>query len=397
MFEVYATRWDRAGVIAHLIPARGLSFSMPLSDHGEASFSATVEPGRSFWRSSLGGPRSGVLIAESQVSGPSIPVWAGRLKNESEQAERTFSFNCQEWGSALDWFPAIEDTWTGVRDTEMWLDILARVQAIPGQDLGIIPAPHTPGTAVSNRTVEPWDNRTAGSVLAEMTSAEGGPDWYVTIGGTKKNPQRLAVVGDQLGDREGRTLLHYVEDTADAPVPSSSPSSVRLLSALFPGQGPVMSSGQIGRRGGNVLSCLRTQDSDKSATAYREIGEGQEKAQIRETVVSDSLVDAGWPLITRFADRSTVTKRETLRRHGRADLAASAGVSTGYALVTQGSRPDWRKVPRGSVVQAVLDTDRYAGPRPLRMTPRLLNMTVAVPDDGGLEQVRWDIAETLEV
>jgi len=43
-WEVYATRWDSNFIVEELIPARGLEFTMPLSDHGECSFSATVEP-----------------------------------------------------------------------------------------------------------------------------------------------------------------------------------------------------------------------------------------------------------------------------------------------------------------------------------------------------------------
>ena len=53
VFEVYATRWDDGHIIEELIPARGLEFTLPLSDHGDAAFSATVEPGRSWWRAAL--------------------------------------------------------------------------------------------------------------------------------------------------------------------------------------------------------------------------------------------------------------------------------------------------------------------------------------------------------
>jgi hypothetical protein len=45
-YEVYATRFDSTGIVDELVPARNLSFSFPLSDHGEASFDATVEPGK---------------------------------------------------------------------------------------------------------------------------------------------------------------------------------------------------------------------------------------------------------------------------------------------------------------------------------------------------------------
>jgi hypothetical protein len=92
-YTVWATRWDDTRIINE-IPARGLSFSMPLSDHGECSFSATVEPGRSDWRPSVAPPMSGVLIARDGV-----PVWQGRIVSERQDGLRSFSFQCREWGS----------------------------------------------------------------------------------------------------------------------------------------------------------------------------------------------------------------------------------------------------------------------------------------------------------
>lgn len=398
MFEVYATRWDSSRIVSQIIPARGLSFSFPLSDHGDSSFSATVEPGRSFWRSSLGGPASGCLIAESQDQGPSLPIWGGRLKNESEQDDRAFTFQFGEWGSFLNRFPAIADTWpASTFDVDMYLDILARVQAVSGQNLNITGIPTGAKTVRSTRTVNEWENRNAGDVLAEIASAQGGPEFYYPVGGTLANPQRYAVVGERLGDPQARFVLEYVENTPDPTQPPTAPT-VALLSQLFPGTAPRMSSGRLGRRGGNVLAVYRTQDADKGGTVAREIGSGDEAAQIRYNAEATGLLAAGWPRVTTNFDRSSVTNANTLARHGQADLAAMAGIPTGWSLVTRGKRPDWRQVVsnRGSMVRVELDTDRYATRRPLVFEARVLNVTVAVPDDGGDEQVRWDISTVLQ-
>ena len=101
MFEVYATRWNDAHVVEELIPARGLEFSLPLSDHGEAAFSATVEPGRSFWRPALSAAMSGILICRD-----SVPVWSGMMLPERQSGPRTFDFQFVEWGAFFEGTPA---------------------------------------------------------------------------------------------------------------------------------------------------------------------------------------------------------------------------------------------------------------------------------------------------
>ena len=391
-FEVYATRYDSAGIIAHLIPARSLVFSMPLSAHGEASFSATVEPGRSSWRSSLSGPRSGILIAETQANGTAVPLWAGRLKSEQEQGARSFGFTCAEWGSAFSWFPSPVGTWDTL-DTDTYIDIVNRVQAVPGQNLAIDTSGNTPGAGRTRLEVATSDAKTAEQALADVGQAYGGPEWYYTVGGRLDAPRRQLVLGDQLGLRVPTTVLEFVEDTAERRT-NPAPPQLTLLSSLFPGEGP---QAVPARRGGNVIECRRTQDSDAACTVVVAVGGGAEGSQIRATAVAQTLIDQGWPRITRTVSFPEVYDLNVLQAKANAELQSSAGMLTGYSLVTQGSAPDWRVVPRGSMIRAELDTDVYAGRRPYQAVTRVQNITVAVPDDGGKEQVRWDIAEILEV
>ena len=108
-YEVYATRWDDPHIIEELIPARGLEFSLPLNDHGECSFSATVEPGRSFWRPSISPVVSGVLITRDNV-----PVWSGMVWSENQTGPRTFDFQCAEWGSVFEKVPVPSGTVNGI-------------------------------------------------------------------------------------------------------------------------------------------------------------------------------------------------------------------------------------------------------------------------------------------
>ena len=104
-YEVYATRWDDRHIVEELIPAKSLQFSMPMNGHGEASFTATVEPGRSFWRPSIAPVVSGVLITRDGV-----PVWDGWVVDEDEQGERSFTFRCAEWGAFFERVPAQPQT-----------------------------------------------------------------------------------------------------------------------------------------------------------------------------------------------------------------------------------------------------------------------------------------------
>ena len=397
MFEVYATRWDSPGIVSQLIPAKGLTFSFPLSAHGEASFSATVEEGRSFWRSSVGGTRSGILIAESQTNGPSIPVWAGRVTSEQQTSERTFSFNAQEWGSALSWFPAPVGSWDGY-DTDTYQAVLAAVQGMSGQNLGIDSTGNTRGKGTSVFTVNEDEQRTADQALADI-GAGFGPEWYYAVTGSLKNPQRRLVLGDWLGDRYPRVVLEHVANTTE-PQGGSSRPTISVLSSLFPGS-PAHTVQGLERRGGSVFELRRTRDSDKGATVIVATGDGSGGGKLTATSVAQNLIDAGWPRITRYASFPDVSSIEDLQRRADAALINSAGVLTGYQLATldtqKPGQPNWRKVTRGSMVRLELDTDVYAGDRPYRAETRLQNITVAVPDDGSDAQVRWDVAEVLEI
>lgn len=391
-YEVYATRQDSPGIVSEVIPARGLWFSFPLCAHGEASFTATVPPGGASWRSGLGGVRSGCLIAEVLDNGAAVPVWGGRLKSEDQRpGSREFTFSFQEWGSALDWFPAPVDRWDNVRDTDFMVDVIQRVQAVDGQNLAIGTQGVVAGSTFSDFEVKAWDDITADEKLQEAARAEGGPEWYVTVGGSLKFPQRQFVAGDRLGLTQARTVLEAVEDTGTRRQPPTTPV-VALLGSLFPGQAPIVLPG---RRGGNVVAVGRSQDSEKAATVIVAIGAGQEEQQIRATAVAQDLLDAGFPRITRTVTFDNVTDPRTLQRHADAELAAVRGLLTDHSLVTLGRKPDWRQVSRGSTVKVSLDTDVYGARRPLEFESRLLNLTVAVPDSGP-EQVKWDVREVLQ-
>jgi hypothetical protein len=391
-YEVYATRWNDPRVVEEMLPAKGLEFSMPLSKHGECSFSATVEPGRSFWRPSIAPVMSGLLVERDGV-----PVWCGWVIAEDEIGPRTFSFQAVEWGAIFQRVPAVTQAYTGWNDHDIFRDLITRAaSATSGQDPKITMSATT-GATTSDLTVNPWDDSTVEGLFTSLGESAGGPEWYFGAAGTHENPVRQLVLGDRLGQTTARTVLEFVEDTPEW-AGYDAPPSITLLGNLFPAgiQWPLP-----GRRGGNVVAKKRTRNSGASSTQAIAVGSGEEKAQLRKTAQATRLLNAGWPRLTRTERYQDVTIPGTLQRHADGDLAATAGLSTGYSLVTLDGDPtaDWTLTPRGSSVRVVLDTDVYGAERPVGgpdgFTTRLLNTTVRVADDGPA-QIQWDTSEVLE-
>lgn len=392
-YEVYSTRWDDPRIIEELIPARGLEFSMPLSDHGEARFSATVEPGVSFWRASIAPVQSGILITRDNV-----PVWSGMVWSERQSGARTFDFECAEWGSFFERVPVAFPIVGGLvtpltitdNDHAIFQQLVSDALAVDGQNVQIL-VPSTRGVATSTVTVNPWDDTTVEREFTNLSNSQGGPEWYFGTSGTQDNPTRVLTMGDRLGATlsPDSPVLEYVESTEPYQAPDAPPV-MTLLGNLFPGQSPVA---VLGQGGGNVIAPpMRTRDGAASATVVVATGDGQEAAQQRKSVQSDALLAAGWPRMTKRNGYSDVKDTTTLERHAQADLDAAAGLLTGFTLTTFDGEPDWTQVARGSSVWVSLDTDVYAMQRPLEFERRLLDLAVLVPDDGGNAQINWTVA-----
>jgi len=384
-YEVYATRWDDAHIVEELIPARGLEFTLPLSDHGEASFSATVEPRRSFWRPALSCAMSGILVCRDGV-----PVWSGQMLGERQSGPRMFDFTFAEWGSFFETCPAVPFALTGTNDHILQRRLISDAQAVSGQDVGIILG-STTGATVSDLTINAWGTTTAEEEFRRLGEHAGGPEWYVNTTGTLENPTRTLVQGDRLGSVDPVTVLEYVESTEDY-VPPEAPPTITLLGSLFPGAQPYAVIG--GRRGGNVISHPARQQSP-GITATRAVGAGDQLAQLRKYATATALLTAGYPLKTKTATYTDVVIEATLQRHADGDLAAGSGMTTVYTLTTFEDDPDWTAVARGDTVRVELDTDVYASERPLVFTSRVLDMAVHVPDDGRV-QCNWTLANTRE-
>ncbi|NUO90617.1 MAG: hypothetical protein HOQ18_07315 [Dermatophilaceae bacterium] len=383
-----------------LLPARDLSFSLPNRDHGEASFSATVEPGRSPWRAAITPALSGILICRDEV-----PIWSGWVTSEQEAADRTFRFTAKEWGSIFSRFPAPVGPLNMQNDHDLFRAMIIGAQARTGCNVHVDTPPST-GAHTSNFDIKSWENLDAETAYRRIADAEGGPEWYVAASGTRAAPKRVLMLADQHGNHkvEGDAVLHFVEDT-EAPAPAPQAPRIMLLNDLFPIG--TYSNGRIGRRGGNVLAKARTRDVARSTTRAVAIGDGTDAAQLQREARANRLVDQiGWPELTTWTQHSSVSNESAIQRHANADLAAAAGIATGWALTTldhwvdqRGKAhggPDWTQIPRGSTMRVILDTDVYAGPRPLQFEARLLDTRVDVPDDGPA-QVTWSLAETLEV
>lgn len=391
-YQVYATRWDSPNIIEEMLPARDLEFSMPLNDHGQATFTATAEPGRSFWRQAINPFVSGLLVAKDDV-----PVWCGWVVSERETAPRTFQFTALEWGSWFERVGAHPGTWTSANDYDIMRDLISAAQADSSSDARVTYDLTSTSANSSDLTINVWDGRTAYSAIHEV-SEQGGPDWYFGAGGTLSAPLRQFVFGDTLGHTTAETVLEYVEDTEDYAAPEAPPSVI-LLGDLFPAG--TSASGNVGRRGGNVLEVARDRNSASSATQVIATGAGVEDAQIRYVTEATDLIASGrWPRLVRFAHNSDISHVSSLASWAQEQLDAARGLTTGYSLVTFDDEPRWRQTPRGSQVRVILDTDRYGAERPVGgdqgFTTRLLNTTVRVPDDGAA-QVQWDVATVQEV
>jgi hypothetical protein len=378
-------------VVEELIPAKGLEFSLPLSKHGDCSFSATVEPGRSFWRPSIAPVMSGLLVERDGQ-----PKWCGWVIGENQTGPRTFQFQAVEWGAFFARIPAVAYTYTGWNDHDLFRDLITRAAVISGQDPRITMGT-TLGATTSDLTINPWDDSTVEGLFTSLGESAGGPEWYFGAAGTHESPIRQLVLGDRLGQTSAQTVLEYVEDTPEWGG-YDAPPSITLLGNLFPAGTQVPA---LGRRGGNVIAQGRTRNSGASSTQAIAVGSGEEKAQLRKTAQATRLLNAGWPRLTRTERYQDVTIPGTLQRHADGDLAATAGLSTGYSLVTLDGDPtaDWTQTPRGSSVRVVLDTDVYGAERPVGgpdgFTTRLLSTTVRVADDGPA-QIEWQTADVLE-
>lgn len=382
-YEAFATRWDDSHVVDELIPTKNLEFSLPLSEHGECSFTATVEPGWSSWRSSLTKDVSGILVTRDGQ-----PVWDGWLTDDDEVGDRTFQFRAHEWGFFFTRCLAVPHVYTNQNDCLIFRDMIDRAQALVGKNVGVQTGSAL-GASFSDRTINAWDRSFVETLLREVSNAEGGPEWYFGSTGSIDNPVRQLYLGDRLGNIEASTFLEYVEDTAPVVGPEGIPT-VGLLGDLFPGDAPIVPTR---RAGGNVIAKARHRAGD-SVTEAIAVNDAPEGAQLSSTATS-SLVTRGWPSLTSVQTYSGVAKAATLARHARADLKAAEGFATGYSLVTLDDDPDWTQCPRGSSVMVSIDTDIYAGPRPLQFTSRVYNQTVRVPDTGRA-QIEWSVATVQE-
>lgn len=374
-FEVYATRWDDAHIVEELIPARALTFTLPLSDHGDCSFSATVEPGRSWWRAALSCAMSGILVCSDGV-----PVWSGQMLPEKQSGPRTFDFAFAEWGTFFETCPAVPLALTGVNDHVLQRRLLSDAQVVAGQNAGILLGA-TLGASTSDLTINAWDSTTAEEEFRRLGEHAGGPEWYFATTGTLENPTRTLVQGDRLGSTSAVAVLEYVEDTADY-TPPEAPPVVTMLGGLFPGAQPYAVIG--GRRGGNVIAHPARQQTP-GITAAVAIGAGDQSAQLRRYATATALLVAGYPRRTKTNQYTDVVIPATLQRHADGDLAAGTGMTTSFTFSTFASDPDWTTIARGDTVRCELDTDVYADVRPLEFESRVLDIAVRVPDDGEVE------------
>ena len=408
-FEVYATTWSNPNIIEELIPARGLEFTLPLSDHGECAFSATVEPRKSFWRAAISSAMSGILVCSD-----GWPVWSGQILGERQSGPRTFDFTAAEWGSFFETCPAVPLVATGMNDHALFRRLISDAQAISGQNAQILMG-STAGASVSDLTINAWDSTTVEEEFRRVGEHAGGPEWYFAATGTLDNPTRTLVLGDRLGAVDPVAVLEYVEDTEDYVIPAGPPTTLTPLGLTFPGAQPYavlwrdtwwpddrwgdrwgVPGARPARRGGNIIAHPARQQTP-GITVATAVGAGDQAAQMRTSATATVLLAAGYPRKSKTVQYTDVSIAATLQKHADGDLAAGSGMTTAFTLSTFGANPDWTSIARGDTVQVSLDTDVYAtSDRPLVFNSRVLDIAVKVPDDSPVE-VNYVIADTRDV
>jgi hypothetical protein len=391
-YEVYSTRYDDTHIVDGPLPARGLEFSLPLNDHGEATFTANVEPGRSFWRPSVALPMSGILITRDDV-----PVWSGWVTDEDPAGPRSTTFRAREWGHFFEEkVPAAAHTWVSENDHQIFRDLISAAQSVSGQNIQITMDATTMGAFYSDRTINSWDDTTVGREFRALSDALGGPEWYFGTAGTVDNPVRRLILGDRLGQTTPQTTLEFVEDTVDY-APPDSPPHVALLGDLFPGP-PMMVPTR--RAGGNLIAQSRSRSVSNAVTVVSGIGAGEGVSRKETLSEATRLLNFGWPRLTTVTPHTDVDTYVELQAFSDADLAKFGGIQTSYKLVALDGDPDWTMTPRGSVVQVILGTDLYGADRPVGgpdgFNARLRNTVVRVADNGPT-QVEWQVDDVQEV
>ncbi len=388
VYRVLTCRWNDP-TIAGEVPARGLSFNLPLSDSGQVSCTASVGVDRR-WRDTLAVPLSGLLVTRDDQ-----PVHSSWLTGDTQQpGSREFSLAGDEWLAFYGKVPAVPWTYTDTNDHVIFRDVLSRAAAVSGQSVRIVMDSTTTGAATSDLTLNAWDHPYVLDTLTDTANADGGPEWAVVADGSWQQHTRRLLLADTLGLPKGpdAPVIEYVEPLTGAA--ASAVPQVGLLGQLFP-TGTVV-QGISDRRGGNAIAVGRTIDAGKSATVSLAVGAGDEKAQLTAGFPASALLANGWPRLTQINSYTDVSVQATLNRHATADLAASAGRVTTYQVVTLDGAPDWTGIPRGSWVRLVLDTDLY-GKGGVDTWCRVQDIAVNVDDDGGPAQVTWTLSSVLEV
>jgi hypothetical protein len=385
-YEVYLTAWNDPAMVEGPLPISGLEFTLPLSDHGEATFSATVEPARSLWRPAMAPVVSGVIIVRD-----SAPVWSGIVWSEQQTGPRTFQFRCAEWGSFFERVPPVVKPYQHWNDHDLFRDLITSVQEFPGWNpqigLGT-----TLGTQFSDLTINSWDDTRVEALFRGLGDAAGGPEWRFGITGSLDYPQRVLILADRMGATTPNVTLEYVE-TSEPYVAPSPPPILTLLGNLFPSAQRDASPGR--RAGGNVIAHpARTRDGTLSATSTVAFGAGSGAAQLRATDTATRLRSVGYPDLLYSNAYPSVVDQSTLQRHATTDLNERAGLVTSYTLTTFDDAPDWTGSQPGESVQVILDTDVYADGITM-FEARLLELAVHVSDNDRT-LVNWTIATRLE-
>lgn len=156
---------------------------------------------------------------------------------------------------------------------------------------------------------------------------------------------------------------------------------------------------RAGGDGGNLIDWDVTEDGLDSPVAVYGIGAGEGDGMLRVVSTRTDLLDAGYPLTESVISHKAITDPDALLALTRAAVAAGADTQYRWSIDVD---PDDRTAPFGSWVvgddcRITIDDDPQfpagaSGDPGLSIVQRIIGQRVAVPDDGGPDEVTLTLA-----
>ncbi|MFD4918878.1 hypothetical protein ACFWNR_37460 [Streptomyces virginiae] len=288
--------------------------------------------------------------------------WGGVLwtANLTSDAREVLGLQVQAggWASYLDHRAVLHTQQaTGVDQFDIVRGLIAYTASLPGGDIGIEYDTGLLSGVKRDRTFRRYDVPRIREVIDQLAAVENGFEW------------RIASYRDPSTGRRTKALR------LGAPVIRTGGSVV-----VLDHPGPILSYGW-------------PIDGTVQATVWQSRGASDNRNQAAESLplMSDLLVDAGqlaagWPRLDGTSDYSTVTDRNTLGAHARADLAAALHPQTIPEITVALDRTPLSPALLGATVRVRIRDDWWA--EGLDAQYRVVGLSISPPLRGRPETAK---------